>query len=358
MNRLSILGTVLVLLTVAGCSAPVAGSPSGSPSGVPPSLTPSPIAPPATTKSSSAPIATRTPPVSPVAAFHLEQRGGTAFSDGSVWMAGGGDLLRIDPKSSKVLASIAIGGTGKFVFAGEHSIWVSRAGTFESGTTENSTVRVNPATNRVSATVPFGVAFGFGSLWGIDPEGHLVRGDPATGRVIASVAIQGPIDWQPQLAMGFGSVWVASGDTKSLFRVDPVTMQITATIGPLTEAYSLLAVGIGFDSVWANANAASPHGSGKGTGMLYRIDPTSNGVVASIAVGDQGDSRGYGATVIGIGEGSVWTGDSDVTLTRVDPSTNTVLAIRDLAAPPEFVAAGYGSVWLNDQQFRAGDWTP
>jgi len=358
-GRLARLSALASVITVAGCSGSNAASPAGTASApiVVPTSTPGAAL--MTNAPSNAPGATQPPMAKPGTLFRLSARGGTAFFDGSVWMAGGDTLLRIDPASDVPVATIRVGGIAKFVFPGAGSIWVSRAGAAENGPAmDATTVRVDPATNRVIGTAPLGGAFGFGSLWASDADGRLLRGDPATGRTVGSVKIQGPVNWAPQIAIGFDSVWVASGDEQTVFRVDPGTMRVTASVGPLSHADSLLSLGIGFGSVWADANAAGPSGAGRGSGMLYRIDPGSNQAIATIPLGTQTSSSGYGATVVGIGEGSVWTGDSDSTISRVDPTTNTVGAVRGDFSSHEFIAAGFGSVWADDERFDARDWTP
>jgi len=353
-NALTVLACIVI---VAGCSGSSSTPSVGAASKLPaPSGTEMPSGTNGPASPSSAGVA---PAAKPVSVFNLSDRGGTAFADGSVWMAGGDTLLRIDPDSGRSLATIFVGGISKFVFSGDGSIWISRAGATGSGQTpDGSTVRVDPQTNRVIGSVPFGVAFGFGSLWAMDADGRLLREDPSNGRTVGSVLIQGAVNWQPQIAIGFGSVWVGSGDMQTVVRVDPTTMRIVATIGPLDAADSLLSLGVGFDSVWAQANAASATGTGPGPGMLYRIDPASDRAIASMALGGQAPSSGYGATVVGIGDGSVWTGDSDSTISRVDPTTNSVVAVRTDSSSHEFIAAGFGSVWADDERFDGADWTP
>jgi hypothetical protein len=349
--RQAVLGLLACVISVAGCSGFNATSPTelGTAPAVATPGVPSANAPSSTQGAGGPPLAT------PIHAYHLGLRGGTAFFGGSVWMAGGGTLLRIDPISGAPVATIKIDGAAKFVFVGAGSIWVSRASA--SQYEPSSTVRVSPVTNRVTGTVPFGVAFGFGSTWAMNGDGWLLRGDPITGRTVGSVKIQAPFNWGPQIAIGFGSVWVASGDERTLFRVDPGAMRITASIGPLYTTDSLLSLGVGFGSVWADVNAAGA-GGGPGPGLLYRIDPGSSRVIASIPLGSQQPSSGYGATVVGIGEGSVWTGDSDSTISRVDPATDTVVAVRSDISSHEFIAAGFGSVWADDERFDAADWAP
>jgi streptogramin lyase len=129
-----------------------------------------------------------------------------------------------------------------------------------------------------------------------------------------------------------------------------------ATIGGISDTYSLLPVGVAFGSVWAQANAAG------GSGILYRIDPHTNKIVASIQLGIPARGGQYGGTDIAFDDTSVWTGDTSPTVTRVDPATNQVVATLGVGRTPEWVVVGAGSVWLNADnssavvRFSVNDW--
>jgi hypothetical protein len=141
-----------------------------------------------------------------------------------------------------------------------------------------------------------------------------------------------------------------------VIRVDAKTTTIVATIGGISDTYSLLPVGVAFGSVWAQANAAG------GSGILYRIDPHTNKIVASIQLGIPARGGQYGGTDIAFDDTSVWTGDTSPTATRVDPSTNQVVATLGVGRTPEWVVVGAGSVWLNADnsstvvRFSVNDW--
>jgi streptogramin lyase len=275
--------------------------------------------------------------------------GGTVFAFGSAWVAGGNALLRVDPGTSAITATIEVSNDTKFLCAIDGFVWASSA--------SSGTDRIDPPSNKVTGSVPAGSACGFGSLWTVAKDGTLDRIDPASGKVTGSVKVQGPVDWQPQIASGLGAVWVGSGDDHQVVRVDPTRMKVVATIGGISTDDSLLPVNVGFDAVWADANAAGGTLAPPGSGLLYRIDPATNKIVATIHVGDPDRAGRYGGTTVGIGEGSVWTADSSATITRVDPKANAVIAVRGIGyISPEFVAAGFGSVWVNDERFSAADW--
>jgi hypothetical protein len=287
------------------------------------------------------------PEASALANIGLPRTGGLTFAFGSIWMGGRTDLLRVDPASDKVLATINLGSQAHAVFATSALVCVE---------SDASTSCFDPSTNQLSTTLPAGRLFGYGSVWATDPSGMLLRIDPATGRTATSVSVQGHVNWQPQLAIGFDSVWVGSGDTHTVIRVDAATARIVATIKVISETDSLLVVGVGFGSVWAQSNAAG------GSGILYRIDPATNTIVASIQLGIPSRGGQYGGTDIAFDDTSVWTGDASPTVTRVDPTTNAVVATLGVGRTPEWILVAAGSVWVNSDnagsfvRFSAADW--
>ena len=80
----------------------------------------------------------------------------------------------------------------------------------------------------------------------------------------------------------------------------------------------------------------------QGDGSVSRIDPKTNKVVATIEVGVPG-----GGGEIAVGEGSVWVTAFEFPLSRIDPSTNTV--VQQFAGKGgDAVRVGLGSVWLSN----------
>jgi YVTN family beta-propeller protein len=78
-------------------------------------------------------------------------------------------------------------------------------------------------------------------------------------------------------------------------------------------------------------------------GVLSRIDPRTNKVVAQIAVPD-------GSFAYTFADGAVWvTSTKHNLLARVDPKTNQVTAKVDVGPQPRFLTAGGGAVWTLNQ---------
>jgi YVTN family beta-propeller protein len=104
---------------------------------------------------------------------------------------------------------------------------------------------------------------------------------------------------------------------------------VTARI-PLAGVAS--AVAVGEDAVWVR----------EGT-TVQRINPATNAVTASVAVGE--------GLPLAAGEGAVWAPNTDSeTVSRIDPRTNAVTAtIRLQGTDPMGVATGAGAVWVGVQ---------
>lgn len=107
----------------------------------------------------------------------VSQGGAIVPAFGAVWAsdAGTGEVLRIEPRTRRVLARVPVGGES-FVNAGAGAVWATAA---------DRLLRIDPATNRVSARIPlrlgarwFAAVFpGRGVMW-VPTSLELLRVDP------------------------------------------------------------------------------------------------------------------------------------------------------------------------------------
>jgi hypothetical protein len=139
-----------------------------------------------------------------------------ALDANGVWAISGPDaaVLRIDPRTGKVTARIAIVATERAgspypiaVATGLGSVWVLNA-------TAATVTRIDPAQAAITTTIPIGtervprrLAVGDGAAWVADADGTLTRID-ATTNLPRSIAI-GPSLYD--VGVGAGGVWVTSG---------------------------------------------------------------------------------------------------------------------------------------------------
>jgi virginiamycin B lyase len=251
--------------------------------------------------------------------------------DDSVWISNRpkDSLTRIDPKTNKIVDTIAVGkGPCAGLALGFGSVWTPNCG-------DQTVARVDLKTGKVTAAIPTGIADSEGtiaasgdSIWLLtDTKGTLARFDPATNKVVAEIYVA-PGSYAA--AFGEDAVWVTSTQKNLVTRVDPHTNLVVEII-PVGPAPRFLATGEG--SVWT---------LNQGDGTVSRIDPKTNKVVATIEVGVPGEGGD-----IAVGEGSVWVTSFEFPLSRIDPATNKV--VQQFAGPGgDAVRVGQGSVWLTD----------
>jgi len=168
------------------------------------------------------------------------------------------------------------------------------------------------------------------------PKNTVHRLDPKTNKVVAAVTV----GTRPcsGLAAGFGTVWVPncgdrSGEGKSVSRIDMKTNEVVATL-PIGPAQSEGGVATGAGSFWMVCDQK---------GVLSRIDPATNKVIAEIVVPEK-------SAAVNFGEDAAWvTTPAANTLTRVDPKTNQATATVAVGPGPRFLTVGAGSIWTLNQ---------
>jgi YVTN family beta-propeller protein len=194
----------------------------------------------------------------------------------------------------------------------------------------NSVAAIDPKTNKVAAVVPVGntpaaIAAGLGEVWVVNlNEQTLSRVDPKTRTATRIGSLVNPTS----VAVGAGSVWVATSDYK-LSRIDPETRGVAATESlprqrnPLEDLGGPSRVATADGDVWT----ANP-------GMLARIRPRREEIKLSGCCG-----------AVAVGRGSVWVANVHGVV-HVDAS-GTATPIR-LAFVPSSLAFGAGAVWATD----------
>ncbi len=152
-----------------------------------------------------------------------------AVGDGAVWVTAPktNALLRIDPTTNQVVATIAVGSAPDALVVDADGVWV--ANRLSAGTV----TQVDPTTNKVVATIPVGkspdqVTSGAGSVWAVNPgDGTVSRIDAKTARVAASISVGG----QPKSVLfGAGAIWVSMTSGAQVLRIDPTTNTVTDTL--------------------------------------------------------------------------------------------------------------------------------
>jgi len=181
---------------------------------------------------------------------------GVAIADGAVWVAEHyqGEVVRIDPVTNMVVTTIEVGPTGNDgpleMTAGATGLWVNVPN-------ESRVVHIDPSTNSV---VGFASESGQPivdgtSVW-VETGSGLDRIDPATGQVVAHVAMPAPNAWG---AAGLGSVWVTT--YQGLARIDEASNKLVGLLPNMPKADLAVTAG----SVWLASYG--------GDSMLLRVQP-------------------------------------------------------------------------------------
>ena len=302
-------------------------------------------------------------------------------ADGAFWMA----VDSFDPHASPAQlfnlplpavtdlprTTIVTGGGPDWMATGSGAMWIANISLKE-------VERIDAATNAITARIKVdgvpcsGAAFGFSSVWiPLCENGKgtsVARIDAATNRVAATLPIA-PANSEGGIAVSRDSVWMATGDT-TLSRIDPasdkVRQRVTVPPGSQNPVYAdgvvwitskasnlVTAVDAAHGHVVARVRVpGGPHFVGAGgsaiwtigqnDGVVTRIDPRAKRVVARI----NANIAGFGGDVT-YGAGYVWTTLVDVPLTKIDPTTNRIVA-QYYGRGGDAIHFNYGTVWLAD----------
>jgi hypothetical protein len=220
--------------------------------------------------------------------------------------------VRIDPSTNSIVGTVPLDAALAVtrIAYGAGSVWAFSTATVG----PDQVVRVDPATNAVTATIELGrtagtMAFGFGALWVTSPiDDLLMRIDPATNAV--ETWTDG-IETPGVVAVGEDGLWVslyaehgfqAPPDEPAVVRIDPLTGDVVASVvtgGSLGDEGSITATP---DAVWVRAPEP----------WLVRIDPATNEILDVIeTVSGPGD--------VTVAFGAVWVTTERGDLLRLEP---------------------------------------
>jgi YVTN family beta-propeller protein len=296
---------------------------------------------------------------------------------GSIWVANTYDdsVYRLDPVTNQIIANISTNRIPSSIAVSNDAVWVAN----ENG---NPLIKIDPKTNTTVDVISLGVGYpeniaaGEGAVWvtggdlrfyyngSVSATGGLgyqlssvQRIDPKTGEIVATIPLNG-FSWG--IAAGEGGVWVTAWEPSDqpfslgnavLYRIDPETnkvnrtIQFGAVVGNATTQfeerdYRVGNVAVGEGAVWVSNYDAELH---QGNDTVMRVDPNSNSIVATVAVGIKPYTMSTGA-------GYLWVVDQDNdTMVKVNPKTNTVVGLpRIVGGGPSDVSVGENAVWVSN----------
>lgn len=165
---------------------------------------------------------------------------GVATGEGSLWVVLAesteyyanpknrpSQLVRVDPASGEVLATIPLPGNAAGVTVGGGAVWVA-------STLEPITIyRIDPATERVAATISTGhtasgvLVYLEPYLWAANQDGYLTRIDSRTNR--STLFEVGSPEWPALVAEG-NAIWISAPLDNIVARFDIATGAISKTM--------------------------------------------------------------------------------------------------------------------------------
>ena len=265
-----------------------------------------------------------------------------AVTDDAVWVSGwdGAMVSRIDARTDEVV-TVDVGFTGTLLAADEDGVWVGVDGGLllrldpDSGeviaTIETST---RPVSGNGSAPSPY---IGEGAVWVQDLANRVVsRVDPQTNEVTDTVDLTAAgIGGAEGMVIADGLVWVNTcGGPVS---IDPQTLAVSE---PIALDGCASQIGFADGSLWVGLTGR----------QTARIDPVDREVEVILDVGPVDEAPG-----LATGDGAVWRPLTTSTVARIDTATNAVTEVLDLdrSGQPAGLAVGHGSLWAGDYGGRS-----
>ena len=181
--------------------------------------------------------------------------------------------------------------------------------------------------------------------------------DPETGELLPNI----PVGTTPStVAAGAGAVWALDADDKTISKIDPAKHTVARTFGTASTPTDL-AVGAG--AVWVGNGFRRPGVHGPFVPeSVSRIDPASGRVVATIRLPKERDGSFLQGDAIvqqhiAATQDAIWVINPDLTVSRIDPRTNDVVA-RVEGVKALTIAAGQGGIWVVDEGVAVAEIDP
>jgi streptogramin lyase len=305
---------VAVLVLLCGCSSPAASpTPRASSNASEPQASvaaPSPSGPP-------------TARLEDVTAFDVEVQVAPdwpALLAGSLWVLtpDGPEpaIVRLDPETGAEQARVPLPGGGcEMLAAAFDSLWAC---------TPDGFARIDPASNTIVASILFQTPQLFGrpavtddAIWSLSGDiagTDVVRIDPATNAVTATYSLGHAA---AEITYGLGFLWATATRDGLLLRIDPASGEVTTAVDGLVDPFHLTT---GAGRVWVGLQGrAVNEDPDPSVADLFRFDPASG----------EGDSFDFemgteSVNDIVVTEAGAWIQAVDPFLMRLDPETAAV----------------------------------
>ena len=253
---------------------------------------------------------------------------------GEIWVGNRDDhhLMRIDMRTRRPAGTTSLEGRTPTGLAFDRgTVWVAH-GLLGSVSVVDAhlgdVVRVTAVTRKGTYSAAGSVAAGAGAIWAVFGDATLARLE----RGAATITGRATTDGSPVgVAVGYGSVWIASTFQATVQRFSPLSL---AEVDSINVGSRPSAIATGFGDVWVTSAGAD---------LVQRID-IGAGSVTPIPVGD-------GPTAITVGVDAVWVANTGAgTVSRIDPGTNTVVETIEVGEAPAGLVVAESLLWVTVQE--------
>ncbi len=245
-------------------------------------------------------------------------------------------LSLVSRSDRKVVRTVGVGGASSLA-VDRHGVWVTDARAATVTLIEPERLTVERTVRARERSSPFGdhpdagpIAIGFGSLWFASGESTITRIDAATGRIVTRIRGVETGESLGGIAIGPDAVWVAGPFQSSMVtRIDPRRNSVVAKV--FVQKFRLNGIAVGSDAVWV---------SDVGGDQVWAIDSVRNQPVGTTGVGGQPLGVAYA-------DGSVWVANSgEGTISRIDPTSRKVVETIAVGGSPNGIAATEDGIWV------------
>jgi streptogramin lyase len=261
----------------------------------------------------------------PVAKVDLRKAGATQLkidgdwlvgTDDAIWLSGGTELNRLDPKTGKKTGAVSV--PGGPCLSPAYAFGALFAATCYA---DEGLVRIDPDTLEVTKNIRLptpdlynqegSIAAGEGAIWVI-VDGHGCQACVLAGFDPQTLRRTHEVDLDPgaaSVAVGNGLVWVSDSKRNRVLRIDPQTDEVLGEteVGGLPQYLA-----VDSNGVWVLNQLE---------GTVMQLDPDTGAVIKTI----NADMAGAGGSIT-VGEGSVWVRGTLTLLKQIDSDTGEIVA--------------------------------
>jgi DNA-binding SARP family transcriptional activator len=264
-----------------------------------------------------------------------------AAAGASLWVAGEDrTVARVDLRSRRLTGSLAVGAAASTLVVDPRTAWV--------GTRQQRLIAIDKPTLgiRVRRRLPPtsmhvamnsdpapALALGGGYLWAESGVDSVLKLEPLSGRVLATIAPAAGTN--KAIGYGDGSLWV--GGPNAVSRISPGLGRTTATIRVETIP---VALAVADGSVWLALDSGASTFNTTGVAAIVRLDPMSEAPAATIPLPDA-------PTAVVAAPSGIWVASAAAAAVyRIDPQLNKIVATIRTGAAPTALAATRNGIWV------------